>query len=230
MPTVIPHDLFDDDDDGNGADGGRVSPVTQTPATVLREDDATGSRSARGPEGAEVAPQYPAAPARQGATEPKVEVPRANKPLTKGEKAQLAMLAKRVWDQNVAHHVIDPNELSADDFRHREIERITGGRASGLRELTHRDFREVRRELFTMLGDLGRAFADALKDQPERADWEQAWFKLEEACRQGKVGFPSYPAAIARAQYRSALGDCTARQLWALFYTVRNRTKKNRER
>jgi hypothetical protein len=175
-----------------------------------------------------VAPQYPATPKRaaEGQREPRIapeQRPRAKGALSPEQVTALAILVKQAYDVLRSYDAPTVAGVTIDDWRHREIAVATQGRATGLRAAQQRDFRAIRGHFLGWLGRPADALQDALTDQPERADWELAWYRLEKKCQEMKLAFPGYPAAIAKSQFGSALNGCTAHQLAALFYTIVNR-------
>lgn len=227
MPTVTPQNLFGPAPDRG--DGALSAAESEAPARALpsgRERDA----GMMPPDMArEEAPQYPATPARKGATEPKTSPPKASALLSAKEKQALGMISRTCYDKLVDMGVLDEDEISLTDWRHQEVSRATKGKASRLGDAESWQFRQIRGHFRNLMGDGGGAFQDSTRDQGGRADWELAYHKLEGACKQWEVVWPGYPLAICRNQYRCELRDATAKQLWALFYTITNRGRAKRK-
>lgn len=200
--------------DGPRVDRGRAASLTR----AAREID---------PETGEAA-QYPVEPAATGATQPDLgkPTPKAVSLLTKDQRKALGMLATKAYQLLTEHHVIDPTQLSAKEWRHELVKEQTQGKATRLSDCPQRYFRALQRELYNLIGEGGRAMAAATKDQPGRADWELAWKKLEEVSKHWGYAFPGYASSLAQSRCRCGLSACTAEQLWMIFYQVNTNGRK----
>jgi hypothetical protein len=160
------------------------------------------------------------------AVEPQVEnVPRADQPLSRNQKTKLSILAREAYQKHLETGLID-EDVDFDDWRHEEVREATNGRCQGFRSATQRHFRQIRGHFAMLNGDVSGAFRDAVRDEPAQADWETNWKLLERNCEEKGFAFPEYPAAICRNQFKCAIRDASAKQLFALLCTVRNRTPK----
>jgi hypothetical protein len=179
----------------------------------------------RGDRGSSAGGSHEGTKARSGASEKKA-TPKAEVLLSAKERSCLAYLAKLAH----AHLGEKVRSESADEWRHRIVSEETDGRANGLTEATNADFLNIRSRIFSEMGEGGKALQDA--GRADDADRELALYKLMAACQETGVNFPAYPAAIAKTQFRCGLSSCSVKQLWNLFYTVRNRrnTKARREK
>ena len=135
------------------------------------------------------------------------------KPLKRGQKANLSMLAA----EGFKHQKVMGCTL--EEWRHEMAVQACGYRIS-----------EARQEHWS---DLRAAFLD-LAGQPEKAyrthvrsvdnKRRVALYKLEQECAARGLDV-SYPATICRRQFRLSLEEASAKQLWCLVFTVRNRRK-----
>lgn len=172
------------------------------------------------PTGPALAP--PALPGRRSVTPATVtaETPLAEasrKPAGRAEIQRLAVFARAAWEDCGAQAAGVP----FDDWRHDQVSLATGGAATGLRDLRRGDWRKVAAHFLTLSGKFRPAFRVAKRVGQE--DRDEALYKLREACDEAGVMYPDYPAAICRTACKCELDAATAKQLWRLFYTVRNR-------
>lgn len=151
-------------------------------------------------------------------------VPRADAPLSREQKARLCLLAREAFDRLEESGLIPEGERF-EGWRRAEQARAMGCEEFSLTGATQRDFRALRAHFGALKGDMRRAFRDALGAEPETADRELVVHKLREACAECGVLWPNYPESICRTQFRRPLAEATPKQLWSLFFTVRNRRK-----
>jgi len=142
------------------------------------------------------------------------------------QKAQLGQLARSAWLAWAGREeFLDTNaELSASAaftaWRHWQQ-----GKACGRQSLlacTQEDFLPLRAHFLALGGheeQAGRTLVRAASE-PERL----ARYKLKEALQERGLA-EGYAAAICQRQYRKPLAEASAKQLWCLVYTVRNRRK-----
>ncbi len=174
------------------------------------------------------APPAPAAPSptsRDGAaTEPRIPdaAVQARGGLSNDQKANLSILARRAYDR---HREVGLADGSFDEWRHAECRAASGGRIGGFREAMQRDYRLLRGHFANLAGDGATAIQDAIHGDSDEADRGQARAILRRECRRRGHAFPEYPASICRTQYKCGLDEASAKQLWSLIYTVRNRKK-----
>ena len=148
-------------------------------------------------------------------------------PLSNLQKAEIGQLARQAWQAWEGREAfIESNELSVSDcfaaWRH-----VEQGKACGKQSLkactSEEDYERLRAHFLALAGREGPA-ARALVRQatnPERI----ARYKLDEALK--AAGFDeNYAREICRIQFRCSLRNATARQLWCLVFTVRNRGRK----
>lgn len=136
------------------------------------------------------------------------------KPLTRGQKARLAMLAAKAY----AHQRVCG--MSVDEWRHEVAWQTCGRRIS---EAVQRDYSDLKAAFLDLAGEPEQAFRQHVRgvDHKRRV----ALYKLREACEERGL-HESYPASICMTQFRCGLEDATAKQLWCLVFTVRNRRQK----
>jgi hypothetical protein len=147
-------------------------------------------------------------------------------PLSNVQKRDISIAARRAydaWPEREAFEAIN-SEMSRtacfDAWRHVEAGKAVG--IQSLREMTQAHFNRVLAHFEALAGDT--AGADRRRARDHDNDRRIALHKLKQACQEADVGL-TYAASICRSQYRCALDEATAKQLWNLFYTVRNRGK-----
>lgn len=141
----------------------------------------------------------------------------------KGDLCQLARKAYDEWAGREAFEEANP-ELSATKC-FEAWRRVEQGKAVGnqsLRLVTQDDFLTLRAHFRAMCGQGGAAVKDLLRHAEEPRI--RARFKLQQALEERGLN-EAYAAAICRRQFRCELGDAGEKQLWNLFFTVRNRRK-----
>ena len=109
------------------------------------------------------------------------------------------------------------------DFRHAECIKVCGKRIT---EAAQRDFLPLKAHFQDLGGKSGQALNTLLRaeSEPQRI----AMHKLTQECRSRKLSL-SYPEAICRKQYHCNLTQASAKQLWHLVFTIRNRRKTSRQ-
>jgi hypothetical protein len=135
-----------------------------------------------------------------------------HQPLSRNQKAELSMLARSAWEKF---------QRPGDEhqWRHEQAAKACGKRIS---QASQRDYLPIRAHFRDLLGQSDRAFRDlmAVDTEPQRI----AMAKLRHECTARKLPL-DYPAAICRKQFRCSLAQATAKQLWCLIFTIRNRRK-----
>lgn len=135
-------------------------------------------------------------------------------PLSRGQKTALVLLAHEAWERV---RVTDPDTPDEESWRHAAAVTACGHRIS---EAQVQHFSMLKRHFLDLAGKAGRAFQSAMRESTEAERIAAAVLASECAAR----GLPlDYPAAIARRQFKRPLKDLTARQIWCLVFTVRNR-------
>lgn len=137
------------------------------------------------------------------------------KPLTNHQKARLAILAK-------AAAVAQGESFTAremDEWRHEQAIKACGVRIS---EATQRHWADLKSAFEDLSGKPEKAFRTQMREGDNKR--RVAMHKLaEELTKKGLHS--SYAASICRAQFKCALDEATAKQLWCVFYTISNRRK-----
>lgn len=136
-------------------------------------------------------------------------------PLSREQKARLAILARRAWD---ARRAGNPG-LDADTFRREQSIKACGKRIT---EAAQRDYLTLRAHFEDLCGEPDRAMRTMWGEDNQAA--KVAFRRLCIECKQRGLDL-SYPGSICRRQFRCSLQDANAKQLWCLVYTVRNRRK-----
>lgn len=155
-----------------------------------------------------------------------------HRPLTKIQKAKLAQVAQAAWRGLRAAGALDgAEEQSADAWRHR-VQLEECGIVS-LTEATQAHYLALlaafERWLPGLAGDAARHEAGAGADANDHGMAMRAFTDACHAANAAGLG-PGYVLSIARAKtshpipHHGAIGaHCTARELWELVYTLRNR-------
>jgi hypothetical protein len=84
----------------------------------------------------------------------------------------------------------------------------------------------LRAAYLDLAGESGHAYHQLARNPGDNRARQAMWLLLRETQRAGLA--PEYPAAICRTQYKCALADATADQLFRLLYTIRNRARSRR--
>ena len=134
------------------------------------------------------------------------------KALSKIQKARLSMLAAKAY----AFQNIGPAVTLAEWRREESI------RACGLRisEATQAHWADLQSAFQDLAGMPGRAFATQMREGDNKR--RVALHKLASELA-AKGLHPSYAASICRCQYKCALEDASAKQIWCLYFTIKNR-------
>lgn len=146
--------------------------------------------------------------------------------LSNQQKRDISIAARRAytgWPEREAFEAINSEMSRTDCFE--AWRRVEQGKAVGiqsLREMTQAHFNRVLAHFEELAGDAAGAARRRGRDQDNGR--RIALHKLKEACQAADVGL-TYAATICRTQYRCGLDEATEKQLWNLFYTVRNRRK-----
>jgi hypothetical protein len=139
-------------------------------------------------------------------------------PLTHEQKGILCQAARRAFDHQVELGAIG-DSADPQDWR-REQQIIATGKES-LTSCTQDDFAPLLARFAHLEGKDDVALRWELRAQthPKRV----ALSKLQEACREAGVDYPGYPETICWTQNKCGIEDATAKQIWRLVFTVRNR-------
>lgn len=162
----------------------------------------------------------------------------ASAPLSAVQKARVAMAASRAWQLEARPHYDgdayerrDPLALSPGEalelWRHEEQAKACGKKH--LTACTQADYPALMAHFLRLGGDLVDAgtFEERAALDPRR----QAMAKLRDTWGEVRDVIPNaaaYAGAIARRQFKAGLDDLTAKQLWSLVYTLRNRASARR--
>jgi hypothetical protein len=137
------------------------------------------------------------------------------KPLTKEQKMRLSILARKAaWEQKQG---LDNKQLDA--WRQEVSIRACGVRISEASQCHWADLKSAFEDL---AGAPEQAFETQLRDVDNKR--RVALWKLNQVLTEKGLA-PEYAGAICKTQFKCALEDASAKQLWCLFYTVKNRLK-----
>lgn len=135
------------------------------------------------------------------------------KPLSKNQKTRLSILAR---EAAIAQR-ISLAKTDLDAWRHEESIRACGLRIS---EASQQHWPDLKAAFELLAGKPEKAFETQFREGDNKR--RVALHKLTGAL-QSKGLHPSYAASICHAQFKCAIEDATAKQLWCLFFTVSNR-------
>lgn len=148
-------------------------------------------------------------------------------PLTNGQKRYLAQLSDRAFARQSA---IGNSQLAMTAaraaFRHAQV--ILACHKHGLRCCSQDDYGAVKARFLHLLGEDGaamKAHVHGASNEERVAEWKL--FREIEAARDAGLTL-AYVESISRRQFGRPITDTTAKQKWALLYTVRNRAAKKR--
>jgi len=148
--------------------------------------------------------------------------------LTAAQRQRLAIAARRAYDAQMAVGIVDGETFDA--WRHACVRDATG--RSGLTELRQRDYGPMMARLIELAGgsprrrDWRAAGKPAGRDDADRArralkDECAAWAEVFGGAAQADAYATSLLAKIHKTDWMGA----TARQLWQVLFTVRNRAR-----
>lgn len=146
--------------------------------------------------------------------------------LSNDQKATVARLARAAydgWEGREGFEDANPGLSKSKCFE--AWRRYEQGKAVGVQSLvqcTDDDFLPLVAHFQNFKGQ-GAAAVKTLLRQAERGRITP-FFKLQQALAERGLD-EAYAAAICRRQYKCELGDASEKQLWSLFYTIRNRRK-----
>lgn len=132
-------------------------------------------------------------------------------PLSRFQKMLLAKAARRAW---LARGSPAPGEAA---WRREQALRTAGVRISQARQSDYANLRAC----FLDAQKRHAAAFNVLVTEPQNKVRIARW-KLLKECVQRRLPL-SYPEAICRRQFRRPLDEATAKQLWCLIFTIRNR-------
>jgi len=155
--------------------------------------------------------------------------------LTALQRRRLAVAARRAYDTQAGLGLVAEGE-TFDAWRHARVRETTG--RGGLRELAQRDYGRMMARFIELAGGSARrgdwraAAKPAARDDADRA---RGALRAECAAQAGAFGgaaqAEAYAAALLERIHRRTWQDATARQLWQVLFTVRNRARaKNRRK
>jgi hypothetical protein len=145
----------------------------------------------------------------------------ASSALNAEERQELGMVAKQAWEACGAKAAGIP----ADEWRHEQVAIATQGKAARVSDLRRGMFRDVLAHFLLIKGDTARAFRTAQRSGQDMADRDLALHKLREACEEGGLAYPDYPAAICDRQFKCTLDELETGRIWFLFYTCTRRAR-----
>lgn len=150
-----------------------------------------------------------------------------NPPLSLEQKRIISQLARSAYEikpDREAFELINA-DLSAtkcfEAWRHFEQGKACG--VQSLRECTQAHYLRLKAHFEALGGRLVQARRTLNREAG--SDARIALYKLREVLKTAALD-EAYAATICRTKYRTELGHASAKQLWDLFYTIRNRTKK----
>lgn len=161
--------------------------------------------------------------AQEAAAAPDAEQPRRTRstparlggPLSRTQKAELCLLAREAFGASGATG--DPEEWR------REQQLATTGKES-LTLCTQDDYLPLKARFLELKGESGRAMNAHISHatEPKRV----ARYNLNAALADANLPL-AYAEAICRRTQKCGLEEASAKQIWRVVYTIRNRKKKN---
>ncbi len=137
--------------------------------------------------------------------------------------AQLARQAYQAWPEREAFEAINAGRSRTDCFESwRHVEQGKACGMQSLRDCTQAHYGRLVAHFKALAGDAAGAARTLARDADN--DRRIARYKLDEALRERGLR-TEYAASICRRQNRCELDAATARQIWRLVYTVRNRRR-----
>lgn len=133
--------------------------------------------------------------------------------LSRFQKMLLARSARRAW---IALGSPPPGEA---EWRREQSLKAAGVRISTARQS---DYAVLRAHFLDLLRQYTRAFRTLVAAEKNKA--RIALFHLKKSCAERDLPL-SYPESICRRQFRCYLDEATAKQIWCLVFTIRNRRK-----
>ena len=144
----------------------------------------------------------------------------------------MILAARRAYDVQAKSGLVDDG-VGFDAWRRATLHDVVGAAApSSFRTVTQRDYAAVMRYFAELAGGesvSARAEKDA--DERRRALW--ALTLAEGACEEafgGREGAQRYADALFGKIHRTDRNAATARQIWAVIFTLRSRSSKRRAR
>lgn len=141
--------------------------------------------------------------------------------------SQLAASAYKAWPEREAYELINSDMAKSkclEAWRHVEQGKAVG--IQSLRECTQAHYLRLKAHFEALGGRLDKAQRTIRREASNGA--RIALFKLTGALREAGLD-EAYAAQICRQMYRVELGHASEKQLWNLFYTIRNRAKAKME-
>ena len=140
-------------------------------------------------------------------------------PLSREQKARLSILAREAFAKRHPGSLAGM-ERRITEFRHEEAIRCCGKRVS---EAAQRDYLPLKAHFQDLAGNSGAALNTLMRSESEPR--RVALHKLTQECRARQLSM-SYPASICKRQFGCDLPQASAKQLWNLVFTVRNRRSR----
>jgi hypothetical protein len=94
----------------------------------------------------------------------------------------------------------------------------------GLRCCSQADYRDIIAHCWDARGRLDIA-QSMLQEDPQANEMRQVLWKIRAEAKRANLP-PEYAGAICERQYGCTIQEASLRQLWSLFYTMRNRVNK----
>jgi hypothetical protein len=134
-------------------------------------------------------------------------------PLSNEQKARICILARQGFDL-----VVTDLDLQA----WRRAQQLAACGKESLTACTQEDFLKLKSHFQKLAGEEGDSLRTANREAGDPA--RVALFKLREAMTERGLSI-GYAINICRTQYKCTLEQASAKQLWCLVYTIRNRRK-----
>lgn len=147
-------------------------------------------------------------------------------PLTNLQKREIAIAARAAYrakpDREAFEAINADLSASACFAAWRHVEQGKACGVQSLRACTQAHYGRLLAHFQALAGHTEQA--DRIRARDGDNDRRIALYKLRENLRERGLA-EAYAAAICRRQFRCALGEATAKQVWSLVFTVRNRRR-----
>lgn len=149
-------------------------------------------------------------------------------PLTAEQRRRLAIAARRAYETQAAVGIVEGETF--DEWRHACVRDATG--RAGLTALTQRDYGPMMARLIELAGGSPRRRDWIAAAKPARRDdADRARRALKDECAAwaevfgGAAQADAYATALLAMIHKTDWAGATARQLWQVLFTIRNRAR-----
>jgi hypothetical protein len=149
-------------------------------------------------------------------------------PLSREQKRDLAILARRAFDRvsKTSSFILHPS--SFDEWRHQQVIQVC--ERAGLREARNEDFLTLQGHFLGMLGQTAMAERRNVQAQLEPRRWALSKLRTECEAAADVIDRPwDYASSIARGRFKTAqMEELGEKQLWMLVFDIRRNAQRRR--